>query len=469
MLQAVRLLETRVQAESSEETTMEACDLFSETMELHSEDVEYFYIESKRVTERRKRERDNLRREISILKEEKEELREENQQLRRTNKQLKERLSVKEGKIYGDLDGDSNINTFTERPLAGAMIKGKPYSTGSEQAASSSLVAEEELEFKDNIKFRSTLKDTKMFDPIVEEDSWLPKVSTELGSGEEKMEAEFREGKSKDVSPTEPSNLQNEEKPVVDQMQKLVFGAPTTISPKLTPSSVLEATTVEEPKIKKRRRTQERSSEPQEATKPVPVRRSSRRLAPTIEENSSLQVELGRDETNKKMSEVLKRVEGVEIRNAGAIDVGEILEAYEGEISESESIGKEDLLINGSIVAPHRSDSLKKEEVEKENRDTYYFLGSSDSMTPTRKPTIVGEILPKSSGKKRMRCKFGEDCLGCPLPDCRECGRCLDMPKYGGQNTLRQKCVKRKCRMDSSAKVAVIPDSETLTVERGAC
>ena len=114
---------------------MEACDLFSETMELHSEDVEYFYIESKRVTERRKRERDNLRREISILKEEKEELLEENQQLRQTNKQLKERLSVKEGKVYGNPDEDSNINTFLGRPLAGTMIKGKPYSTGSTQVA----------------------------------------------------------------------------------------------------------------------------------------------------------------------------------------------------------------------------------------------------------------------------------------------------------------------------------------------
>ena len=84
-------------------------------MELHSEDVEYFYIESKRVTERRKRERDNLRREISILKEEKEELLEENQQLRQTNKQLKERLSVKEGKVYGNPDENSNINTFLGR------------------------------------------------------------------------------------------------------------------------------------------------------------------------------------------------------------------------------------------------------------------------------------------------------------------------------------------------------------------
>merc|ERR1719474_1186656 len=150
-------------------------------MELHSEDVEYFYIESKRVTERRKKERDNLRREICILKEEKEELREENQQLRRTNKQLKERLAVNKGKMYGVLDEDSNINTFTERPLPGAMVKEKLYAAGSEQVAFSSLVAEEELGFKDNIKLRSTLKDTELFDPIVEEDSGLPKVTTDLG------------------------------------------------------------------------------------------------------------------------------------------------------------------------------------------------------------------------------------------------------------------------------------------------
>ena len=70
------------------------------------------------------------------------------------------------------------------------------------QAAFSALVAEEVLEFKDNLKYQSTLKDTEVFDPIVEEDSRLPKVASEVGSGEEKMEAEFREGKTKDVSPT---------------------------------------------------------------------------------------------------------------------------------------------------------------------------------------------------------------------------------------------------------------------------
>ena len=296
------------------------------------------------------------------------------------------------------------------------------------QAAFSSLVADEELEFEDNIKFRSTLKDPVVFDPTVEGDSRLPKVTTELGSGEEKMVTEFREGEPKDVSPTDPSNLQNLEKPVVEQMQKLVFGAPNN-SPKPAPSSDHEATLVGETKVKKRRRTQERSNDSQEATKPAPVRRSSRRLSTlpsTIEENPNSLVGAGRNGTNKKMRKVLKEVGDVGNKNAECTDVGEILEAYEGEMSELESTGI-DPHINGNFVAPPRTDTLKEEMVDKENRGTLEVLGSSDTMTPTRKPTIVGEMLPKSSGKKKVRCKFGENCLGCPLPDCRECAHCLDM------------------------------------------
>ena len=294
----------------------------------------------------------------------------------------------------------------------------------------SSLGGDDELEFSNNIKYRSTLKDTEVFDPIVEEDSRLSKNTTELGSGEEKMEAEFRDGKPKDVSPTGPSNPQNEEEPVVEQMQKLVFGAPTIISPRPAPSSDLEAALVEEPKVKRRRRTQERSNESQEVTKPAPVRRSSRRLSTlssTIEESPDLPVGAGRDGKNKKMRKVLKEVGDVGNRNAEGIDVGELLEAYEEEISEQESTGMEDPHIKGNSVAPQRTDTLKEEMVDKENRGTLEVLGNTDIMTPTRKPTMVGEMLPKSSGKKKVRCKFGEDCLGCPLPDCRECDRCLDM------------------------------------------
>ena len=299
------------------------------------------------------------------------------------------------------------------------------------QAAFPSTVAEEELEFKDNVKFRSTLKYTEVFDPTVEEDSRLPKDTTELGSGEEKMEAEFREGKPNDVTPSLPYNPQNEEKPVEEQMQKVVFGAPTITSSKPAPSSYLEATHVEEPKVKKRRRsrTHERSNVFQEATKAAPVRRSSRRLstlASTIEESPNLLVGAGRDGTNNKKRKALKEVGDVENKDAEGIDFGEILEAYQGEITELESTGSEDPYVNGDSVGPHRTETLQEDEAEKENRGTFGVLGSN-SMTPTRKPTIVGEMMPKSSGKKKVRCKFGEDCLGCPLPDCRECSHCLDM------------------------------------------
>ena len=51
---------------------------------------------------------------------------------------------------------------------------------------------------------------------------------------------------------------------------------------------------------------------------------------------------------------------------------------------------------------------------------------NSAAKTPKRKPTIVDEMVPKSSGKKRRRCAFGEDCQGCKAPECGECVHCLD-------------------------------------------
>ena len=122
---------------------MESCDLFSETMELHYDDIEYFYIESKRVTDRRKKERDYLRQEISILQEEKKELRKENKELRTRNEQLKQRLlSIlsrgkkkskskhftcgweREGDIGGGFEhGDEETVTFAEDAFAHTLVK----------------------------------------------------------------------------------------------------------------------------------------------------------------------------------------------------------------------------------------------------------------------------------------------------------------------------------------------------------
>ena len=75
---------------------MEACEEFSEKMELHADDIEYFYIESKRVTARREQEKESLRQEIDVLQGEKEELRRKILDLKTENLQLKEML-VKSG------------------------------------------------------------------------------------------------------------------------------------------------------------------------------------------------------------------------------------------------------------------------------------------------------------------------------------------------------------------------------------
>ena len=123
---------------------MESCDLYSERMELHYDDIEYFYIESKRVTNRRKKERDDLRRIISILQEEKEDLREENKELRTRNKQLKKRLldillrgkkkydtskdfacgGEREGDVgRGFEHGDGETVTFAEDAFADTLVQ----------------------------------------------------------------------------------------------------------------------------------------------------------------------------------------------------------------------------------------------------------------------------------------------------------------------------------------------------------
>lgn len=43
---------------------------------------------------------------------------------------------------------------------------------------------------------------------------------------------------------------------------------------------------------------------------------------------------------------------------------------------------------------------------------------------------------------RRGRCKM---CKACRRGDCGKCVACLDKPKFGGMNTMRQSCRARKC------------------------
>ena len=47
--------------------------------------------------------------------------------------------------------------------------------------------------------------------------------------------------------------------------------------------------------------------------------------------------------------------------------------------------------------------------------------------------------------KKNHRFKACSKCTGCKTANCGECEFCLDMPKFGGMGTMKQKCEKRLC------------------------
>ena len=45
-------------------------------------------------------------------------------------------------------------------------------------------------------------------------------------------------------------------------------------------------------------------------------------------------------------------------------------------------------------------------------------------------------------GRRKVRCKV---CKGCLAEDCDACVYCMDKPKNGGNNTIRQACIHRRC------------------------
>jgi hypothetical protein len=49
------------------------------------------------------------------------------------------------------------------------------------------------------------------------------------------------------------------------------------------------------------------------------------------------------------------------------------------------------------------------------------------------------------SAKRKHKFKACSMCLGCLEPNCDVCVHCVDSPRNGGRNVLRQKCVQRLC------------------------
>jgi len=73
---------------------------------------------------------------------------------------------------------------------------------------------------------------------------------------------------------------------------------------------------------------------------------------------------------------------------------------------------------------------------------------SPDNCTSSSPP---GSTRKTSKGGKGIRNRvFCGDCPGClKNDDCGQCRYCKDKTKFGGQNRLRQKCLHRRCQMDT--------------------
>merc|ERR1712098_226754 len=65
--------------------------------------------------------------------------------------------------------------------------------------------------------------------------------------------------------------------------------------------------------------------------------------------------------------------------------------------------------------------------------------------------TKIKEVTSKTkAGKKvtnaKVRKASCKECDACVRPDCSQCNHCLDKPKFGGPNKMKQKCVERVCQ-----------------------
>jgi len=479
---------------------MEACEEFSENMELHADDIEYFYIESKRVTARREEEKDNLKKEIGLLEREKEELRREILDLKTENLQLREKL-VNTGEVMGSkkqtkeviaqlVQGGQGEPQILLEGLQGVQLEEGQVQFIRQQVARRELtkaqVVEEQAEAPptkvvlflpsshDPVNFNnhhrqgsppflnakapvdravsSQVADELAFSSVpgsgqeATQESESGSVVSSVGGNSSYYSANSFVGDAKAVTGATDleeetvnvpgdANLDStarEEELGAEQMQKLVFGSLSTRVNAKQFSSELATRLLDEPNAGgKVGDTQESKAEPkkQKVSRDGAAgsRRSSRRLSKLLSKfspGSRTEVEeLNIGETKQKSERARFQRESSEVEDTTG-DCEEVNEEIAGE-------------------------GIREEEVKYHRKKGEVF--DSARMTPKRKHTIVDEIVPKSSGKKRRNCLYGADCRGCNAPECGECAFCLDKPSRGGPGTKKQKCLLRKCRLESTS------------------
>ncbi|RWS25676.1 nuclear receptor-like protein [Leptotrombidium deliense] len=103
---------------------------------------------------------------------------------------------------------------------------------------------------------------------------------------------------------------------------------------------------------------------------------------------------------------------------------------------------------NTATVTPLKETSLSSLTCSSSlNYDT--SLSPLESQSPRKSdvsspPPANGVSLSICGARKIAGCR---SCSGCLSEDCGQCHYCLDKPKFGGPNTLKKKCVNKRCLM----------------------
>jgi len=285
-------------------------------------------------------------------------------------------------------------------------------------------------------------------------------------------------------SNADPYPVAGEEKLGTGDMHKLVFGLSTRVVSKLDgPSHDLVTPLLDEPEevldepnevldepnegwLGKKLHTKRSKAEPKKQKlvfeEKARTRRSSRRLSTLVSKfagSPHSHVEVEDYEGGKEVGEMNKEVEPLLLKNIKELNTDEADELNTDEADEKVSKELLEIIAGGGVLVAKKRSTVFLETADEETRGEVKYhkkkgsreVFNSTKKTPKRKPTVVDEMVPKSSGKKRRNCLLGEDCLGCPAPECGECKHCLDKPSRGGRGTLKQKCILRKCRLDNAS------------------
>ncbi|XP_025100366.1 uncharacterized protein LOC112567768 isoform X2 [Pomacea canaliculata] len=125
-----------------------------------------------------------------------------------------------------------------------------------------------------------------------------------------------------------------------------------------------------------------------------------------------------------------------------AMVVRKPLATFSSEVSASPTLS--------ALPSPEKERLLRTQGTEKEatkdssEDERHHGLTKTPQVTRRgRRFKLVKRTFKSGIRRRKGRCK---ECEGCLAVDCGKCMYCRDRPKFGGQNILKQACIKRRCR-----------------------